>query len=421
MSPSASPPAARTSRWQEWKELDPRVWRMAAARAINTMGLSLVMAFLGVYVVVERGYPAWVYGLITLSANLAQSVVNAWAGNLSDRIGRRPLITGALTVRALVIAALGTQVLLHAPLWSLALNMIVSSALRGCFEPVAYALVADVVAPAQRISAFSLQRMGTNLGWAIGPAAGGLLAAVVDYGVVFYVASLGLLIAARMTTKVADPIDVRRPRPDSGDGSVVESLREAARDPVMVPLLVGSFFAALLHTQLFSTFAIFMTERVGVDKETVGLVYAANGALVLLLQFPAVGLIHRIGGRRLLGWASLLEAAGFMLVGLAGGLGGGLGAIFVITCAEVLFDPSHQTAVAMIADPARRGRAFGVVGFTQMVGVACAPLVGGVLLDGIGEHHVAMWLVIGAIGVVQATAFALFIRRLDRRSPRALG
>ena len=31
---------------------------MAAARAINTMGLSLVMAFLGVYVVEERGYPA---------------------------------------------------------------------------------------------------------------------------------------------------------------------------------------------------------------------------------------------------------------------------------------------------------------------------------------------------------------------------
>src|SRR5215216_6629174 len=112
MPPTAVASTHRVSRWQEWRQLDSRVWRMATARAINTMGLSLVMAYLGVYVVEERGYPAWVYGLIALAANLGQSVVNAWAGNLSDRIGRKPLITGALYVRAVVIAGLGTQVFL---------------------------------------------------------------------------------------------------------------------------------------------------------------------------------------------------------------------------------------------------------------------------------------------------------------------
>src|ERR1041384_6645157 len=110
--------------------LDRRVWQMAIARAINTMGLSLVMSFLGIYVVETRGYPAWVYGLIALAANLGQSMSNAWAGALSDRIGRRPLITTSLFVRSGVIALLGTQVLLDAPLWSLAANMVVASTLR---------------------------------------------------------------------------------------------------------------------------------------------------------------------------------------------------------------------------------------------------------------------------------------------------
>src|SRR5262245_22703531 len=49
--------------------IDRRVWQMAFARAVNTMGLSLVMSFLGIYVVVVRGYPAWAYGLIALAAN----------------------------------------------------------------------------------------------------------------------------------------------------------------------------------------------------------------------------------------------------------------------------------------------------------------------------------------------------------------
>src|SRR5688572_22975232 len=109
---------------------------MAFARSINTMGLSLVMSFLGIYIVGTRGYPAWVYGVIMLGANLGQSLSSAWAGNLSDRIGRKPLITTALFVRSLFIALIGTQIILDAPLWSLAANMLITSALRGCFEPV---------------------------------------------------------------------------------------------------------------------------------------------------------------------------------------------------------------------------------------------------------------------------------------------
>src|SRR5215510_10224199 len=142
--------------------LDPRVWRMAFARAINTMGLSQVMSFLGIYVVETRGYPAWVYGLIALAANLGQSMSNAWAGNLSDRIGRRPLIT--------------------------------------------YALVADVVPESQRVSAFGIQRMGTNVGWAVGPALGGVLTLVIPYGAVFYIAAAGMIVAGIVTLRIADPV-----------------------------------------------------------------------------------------------------------------------------------------------------------------------------------------------------------------------
>ncbi|HSK00855.1 MAG TPA: MFS transporter, partial [Kofleriaceae bacterium] len=204
--PRAASGPARRPRWQAWGQLDRRVWQIAFARCVNTMGLSLVMSFLGIYVVETRGYPAWLYGVIALGANLGQSLSSAWAGDLSDRIGRRPLIVTALLVRSGVIALLGTQILLEAPLWTLAVTMMLSSMLRGCFEPVAYALVADVVADEQRISAFGLQRMGTNLGWAIGPALGGVLTLVVPYGAVFYVAAAGMLAAAAVTRRVADPV-----------------------------------------------------------------------------------------------------------------------------------------------------------------------------------------------------------------------
>lgn len=390
--------------------LDPRVWRLAFARAVNTMGLSLVMTFLGIYVVGTRGYPAWVYGVIALGANLAQSMSNAWAGNLSDRIGRRPLITTALFVRSAVIAAMGVQVLLDAPLWSLALNIVVSSSLRGCFEPVAYALVADVVTPDQRIAAFGMQRMGTNLGWAIGPALGGVLTLVMPYGAVFFIAAFGMIVAGFVTLRIEDPVR-HTPAVSEAKGLRTSALADALRHPVLKLLLAGSFLAALLQTQMFATFSIYMTDEIGLSKADVGLMYALNGAGVVLLQIPGLKLIERFGIRGILPWASLVEATGFALIGIGASFSAGVAAMVVITCAEVLFSPAHQTAIAEVADPAHRGRAYGVVGFAQMIGIALAPLLGGILLDTIGDHHAAMWVTIATIGGLQALCFFAFVRR----------
>ncbi|HEY5951102.1 MAG TPA: MFS transporter [Kofleriaceae bacterium] len=381
---------------------------MAFARAVNTMGLSLAMTFLGIYVVESRGYPAWLLGLVLLVANLAQSLSNAWAGNLSDRIGRRPLITGSLLIRSVFIAALGTQIMFDAPLWSLAVNMVITSGLRGCFEPVAYALVSDVVTPEQRISAFGLQRMGTNLGWAVGPALGGTLTLIIPYGAVFYVAAAGMIVAAVVTMYVEDPARTRTDHASDLRGALVSSWRS----PPMRILLIATFLAALLQTQMYSTFSIYMTDELGLLKSDVGLLYMVNGIGVLALQIPAVALVRRFGLATVLPWSSLINGLGFAVVGFASGTAGGAVSMMAITVGEVLFAPAHQTAVAVVADPIQRGRAYGVVGFSQMLGIAIAPLIGGVLLDAIGHHHVAMWSVIACIGIAQSVCFAAFVRKV---------
>jgi len=384
---------------------------MAFARAVNTMGLSLAMCYVGIYVVETRGYPAWHYGVICLAANLGQSYANAWAGALSDRIGRRPLVTGSLLARSVFIAMLGTQIALDAPLWSIGLNIVVSSTLRGGFEPVSYALVADVCRDDQRIAAFGVQRMGTNLGWAAGPALGGQLTRVMPYGTVFYITAAAMIAAAIVTTRVVDPHRARL-RTDPID--VGASLRESLADPLLRLLLAGTFLCALLETQMFSTFSIFMTDELHVTKADVGTLYAINGAGVLLLQLPALGVIRRIGIRTTLPWASLVDALGFWLIGLASGVPGAALAMMTLTVAEVIFDPSHQTVIAELADPRHRGRIYGIVGLAQTAGIALAPLVGAILLDTIGDHHVATWSVIACFGIGQAVCFAVFVRKRDR-------
>jgi len=55
-----------------------------------------------------------------------------------------------------------------------------------------------------------------------------------------------------------------------------------------------------------------------------------------------------------------------------------------------------------------------------MIGIAFAPLLGGVLLDAIGDHHVAMWLAIATIGGAQTLCFGAFVRRHRLPAPSAI-
>lgn len=397
----------------DYLALDKRVWILAGIRAVSTGGLALVMVFMGIYLVTRRDMSMTGYGLIALAANGAQSWAQGAAGMLSDRIGRRPVLIAALGLRAVLIAALGFLVLASAPIWTFVVALVISSSLRGAFEPVAYALVADVVDPKDSVVAFGLQRMGTNLGWAIGPMLGGLLVVEIGYGAVFFWSAPVLVLAAVMSWLVAEPAvtrDLSTPRV-----SVLTALREALSGGDAVVFLGGAFLFAICHVQLFATLSIYGKGTLGLTEAELGQGYMLNGLLVLVLQLPAVALIGRLTSRRAMVAGSLLYIAAFIGFGQANAIAGIAAAIGVLTCGEVLLAPAQQAVAAELSDRQRYGRAFGMLGTVQMLGVAVAPLVGGVAYDLLGADGPAMWGTLAIAPALMVAVFAWFARRSRRQ------
>ena len=78
------------------------------------------------------------------------------------------------------------------------------------------------------------------------------------------------------------------------------AITEGLADPLLRLLLIGSFLGALMTTQMFATFGIFLTNELGLTTADVGLLYTVNGVTVLVLQVPAIGLIERLGIARVL-------------------------------------------------------------------------------------------------------------------------
>lgn len=395
--------------WRAYAKLDRRIWTMAGVRTINTMGLSLAMAFMAIYLVNERDLSAKLYGVIFLIANLGQSWAQGFAGELSDKLGRRRVMTVALLLRSAVIASLGAEVLVDGPIWGIAATLVVSATLRGCFEPVAYALVADVAAERDRVHAFGLQRMGTNLGWAVGPAGGGLLAMVIPYGAVFFCAAGALVIAAGITARVDDPAHLGDDSGASVDVSMRNALREAMRRSDFALFLLCSFLITLVHVQLFSTLSIYAKDVLSLSNADVGAVFMVNGLTVLLLQIPAVNLISRIGTNRAVVTGSCLYVAAFLAVGAATGFSSLAAAIFVLPLGEIVLAPAHQTVGAGLGDPKRMGRAFGLIGTAQMLGVAVAPLAGGLLFDSLRHRPMVMWGILAGVAALMVVMYAAFV------------
>jgi MFS family permease len=282
-------------------------------------------------------------------------------------------------------------------------------------------VVADLARPSQRVAAFGLQRVGVNVGWAVGPALGGLLASVIDYGLVFFCAVIPLLAAALATARVEES----RPAPDPRSGSQSQSQPGSRSKPSpgsrsgfgpgpasprreLALLYACAFLLAIIQVQLFSTLSIYATSEIGLIEREIGLLYTVNGVAVVLLQVPAVALISRLGHERALVIGTSIYVCAMLAIGAATSHAGLALAILLATSGEVVVAPSQQATVAELGDPTRLGRAFGLLGTMQMLGVAFAPLLGGLLYDHLRHQPLALWGSLAALAGLLAVGYARF-------------
>lgn len=389
-----------------YRDLDRRILVLAAARAVNTAGLSLVMAFMAVYLVTDRGLSAPFVGVVYAVSNGLQAIAQAYAGELSDRIGRVRLMVLALGARVVFILGLGVLVLAHANVWAIFALMLLSWCARGAFEPVAHAVVADVARPGERVAAFGLQKLGINLGWALGPAVGGVLKELLGFGWVFFLAAPILLAVAVAVARVREP-EIDR----AGDGprpTRAEAVRAALGDPRTVLFLAGALLAGLVHAQLFSPLSVYATRDLGLRDDQLGLLWTINAAVVILFQMPAVRAIARIGAVRALIIGPVLYAGAFALFGAASDFALLAAGIAVLSLGEVVFEPAEQTVAAELGDPRRMGRAMGLLGGMRMLGMALALLVGGAAIDHLHDAPLRGWTLLLCLPALQALLYLVF-------------
>jgi MFS family permease len=379
------------------------IWLMMGLDTFLTAGNSMVFPFVALYLHNERGLPMSLVGTIFLARGLFTGAANVIGGMLSDRFGRKRLLLAVLGFNVVTYVILAFLIGFAAPVWIIALVYIVAQG--GIVNPTISAIVADL-SPAGRLAeAYAVVRIGGNVGFALGPAIGGFLIAIISYGWL-------LAISAGMYVIITVLIIffLRESFSGSKTGVSLRSTLAVAGDRPFVVFALVSVLLVLSIGHLGSTLSVFTVERLGFTTAQYGLLLTANGLMVVLLQYPVTHLVNKLPKARGLALGSLFYVLGWSSFGWVNGFGLGILAIMVITLGEVTLVPISSAVVAEAAPEDRRGRYMGFFALSQTLGYSLSPLFGGVLLDAFPAEPRLLWGIIGGVGAVAAVGFHMWGR-----------
>jgi MFS family permease len=389
----------------DFRRLDRRIFILAAARLVVTLGFAAVLPYLGVTLHRERGVSSTLVGVIWTAAGLSGAASQWLAGELADRVGRRPILLAAMLIRAANLAALGYEILHRGPIVAIAALVVLNGILRGFFDPVASAMVADLAHGERRIAAFSLQRIGLNIGWALGSMSLGLTRSFhLGFGEVFYISAGITLLAALAASGISETHGAAEPGAASPRARFrLADLVAYRLDRGFMRFLAATFFFFLLQAQLYATLSIYAADHLHLTLGGISHLYLENGWIVVFLQLPAYYYIRSVGTDRVLVIGALAYAVTYALCGLATRELHLLLCVALITVAEIISAPAQQTTATTMAPVGRVGAYAGLYGLTQAAGQSFGPLVGTSLLDALPDR--LTWPLLGLFGVAAALLY----------------
>lgn len=332
----------------------------------------------------------WV-GITVGAFSVTTVALRPFAGRLSDRRGRRPLLIGGALLAAAAIAA-------HAVAPNLAVLIglrLVLGVAEAFFFVAAFAALADIAPPGRAGEALSFNSLALYLGIALGPLLGEWLLDIGD----FTLAWLGGAAIAAAAGGLAIVIGETAPERDA----------DAPATPLFHPAALGPGLAIFAGTAAMGGFLAFVALHArDVGMGSSGPALLLFGLVVVVCRVLFARLPDRVPPARLIATALGLAAVGMGTASLLDSAVGLLAGAALLGIGMALLTPA-VFAATMARIPAReRGSAMATVSIFIDLAFGAGPILVGFVagLDSIPAGFAS----VGAIAALAAVAVALRFR-----------
>jgi len=389
--------------------LPPTYWLLWTGTLVNRLG-GFVIPFLTLYLTSQREIPVSQAALMVSLFGAGSFIAQLTGGELTDRLGRRPVMLTSFLVAPVMMITLGFARAI--PLIAVATFAV--GFFTDLYRPAVGAAIADLVPTESRTRAYGYNYWAINLGAAIAPVIAGLLA---NY------TYLALFIGDALTTFVFGLIvyfGIRETRPVEAQNvkgaTLQERFTQLKREPILLLFSFLALFFGIIYMQGFVTLPVDMGSY-GLGPEQYGLAIAINGFLIVLVSIP----ISNIAGN----WPRFeAMAASAVFLGLGFGFGAlantfPLYAVSVViwTLGEIAASAVAPAIIADLAPVKLRGLYQGIFGSAWGLSFFVGPLLGGWVYEHLGAN--VLWGGCLGLGLVLTLGYLFMSAPAKRRMAKS--
>ncbi|MFK9093702.1 MFS transporter [Bacillus salipaludis] len=332
-------------------------------------------------------------GLLMAVYSLMQLIFAPMWGQVSDRIGRKP-------VMMIGIAGLGLSFLIQAmstELWMLFAARILGGILSSANMPTAMAYVADITTEENRGKGMGIVGAATGLGFVFGPAIGGIFSKI-SLSTPFYLASGSSFITLILVFILLKESKLKNSRATKEKTSIWNAFTGAVSVLFFVQLLIS-----LSLSGLEATFAYFAAKKAGLDAIQLGYIFMIMGFGSAMVQGGLVGrLTKKYGESSVIQGGMIVSAIGFGLILLVHNFTTAAIYLTIFGLGNGVIRPSVSSLLTKTST-AGHGSSTGLLSSFDSLGRIIGPPLGGWLFSmAVGLPYIS-----GA--VITIVAFLLFV------------
>ena len=356
------------------------------SRNVAILFFTLVVVMLGFgivipifpYYIVEFNAGGRELGLLMAVFAVMQFIFAPIWGQISDRVGRKPLLLLGVTGNALSLLLFG----LSTQLWMLFVARALGGLLSSATLPTAMAFIGDSTSEENRGGGMGVMGAAMGVGMVIGPGLGGWLAE--------YSLSLPFFVAAGLSTLALILIFLILPEslPESErsvavgklKGPQVGKLWQALLGPIGF-LLFMAFLVSFALTNFEGIFGLYALERYGYTAQRVGTILMLVGLISAVVQGGLTGpLTKRFGEAAVIKVSLLGSAIGFGLMLTANTFTGVMLTVGFFVLSNTMLRPAVSSLTSRRAEGGQ-GVAMGLNSAFMSLGRMVGPVWAGFIFD----------------------------------------
>lgn len=376
-----------------FKGFSREIWILTIITFINRAG-TMVLPFLSKYLKEDLNFTYSQVGWIMVSFGIG-SMLGSWlGGKLSDKIGFYKIMIFSLFTSGLLFYVIQ----FITSFIGLCISMFVIMVVADMFRPAMFVSLGAYAKPENRTRALTLVRLAINLGFAAGPALGGLIIMNIGYHGLFWIDGTSCIVAIlifkfKVKEKKNSPyLDEEHP------GEVITN--SVFKDKPFWIFLGTCLITGVLFFQLFTTIPLYHKEQFNLTEFQTGLLLTMNGIIVFFCEMAIVGYVERkkINKVKVVSIGSLFMAISLLLMLVNTWAGILIIMMLFMTFAEMFAFPFSNSVALSRAPKGHEGRYMAIYTMSFSLAHILSAKIGMEIIQYYGYQ--VNWLFMGILGLL---------------------